>query len=138
MIFRLTQFTIKLNYSLPNPLISKSEGIIILSLLTDSGFSPTIKTTSIDVNHSNLLNLLLQYGDVRTFKSIDNLNFQVEFWDERDAEKAALSLEGGRWNDEGSVSFRFSCKFEPGLLVSTFFSILILYIFTNSTSFLSS
>ena len=85
----------QLNSSQPNPLLSPSEAVLILTL-----HGPPLFPTS----------LLHTFGGVRSLRLIDPSTFIVEYWDERDAERAAEVLEG---KTVGTTRLR--CSFEPSV-----------------------
>ncbi|GAA5959737.1 hypothetical protein JCM3765_000085 [Sporobolomyces pararoseus] len=80
----------------PTPLLSKSEGVLVFTVQgsTSSTSAP--------------LPLLSIYGQIRLSKIIDEKLHLVEFFDDRDAEKAFRGIDGTSRN-----GLSYSCSFEP-------------------------
>ncbi|GAA5989202.1 hypothetical protein JCM5350_007330 [Sporobolomyces pararoseus] len=80
----------------PTPLLSRSEGVLVFTVQ-----GPTSST-------SPPLPLLSIYGQIRSSKIIDEKLHLVEFFDDRDAEKAFRGIDGTSRN-----GLSYSCSFEP-------------------------
>lgn len=87
-----------MNEGQPNPLISQSEGVVVVTSEGPPGF---------------IVPYLHSLGLTRSTKHIDSQTVVVEYWDERIAERVARTLHG---KVEGGTRFRVN--FEPGVAVS--------------------
>ncbi|KAL8293102.1 hypothetical protein RQP46_000796 [Phenoliferia psychrophenolica] len=84
----------------PNPLISLTEGILIINV-----HGPRL--------HVSLVSLLADF-DVRSIKDLDAYTFIVEFWDDRDAKTAAVRLDQLELQNGSSLA----CSFDPSYATS--------------------
>jgi hypothetical protein len=87
-----------MNDGQPNPLISQSEGVVVVTSQGPPGF---------------IVPYLHSFGTTRSTRQIDAQTVVVEYWDERVAERVARSLHG---KFEGGTRYRVS--FEPAVAVS--------------------
>ncbi|GAA5913015.1 hypothetical protein JCM8208_005667 [Rhodotorula glutinis] len=81
-------------------LVSRSEGVLVLTLVGTPTSSPTLAPVS----------LLAQFGEVRALKVVEERFHVVEYWDDRAAERAHEILDG---REQGGA--RFECSFEPNV-----------------------
>ncbi|GAA5885793.1 hypothetical protein JCM16303_006066 [Sporobolomyces ruberrimus] len=84
-----------------NSLLSKSEGVLVLS----SHVSASVLEST-----SGPLSLLSIFGEIRSKKTIEDKLHVVEYFDDRDAEKAFRAFHGTERN-----GIRYSCSFEPSV-----------------------
>ena len=83
-------------------LLSRSEGVLVLTLTGTPTSSPSLAPVS----------LLVRFGEVRALKVVEERFHVVEYWDDRAAERAHEVLDG---REQGGA--RFECSFEPGVAV---------------------
>ncbi|GAA5846981.1 hypothetical protein JCM9279_006979 [Rhodotorula babjevae] len=81
-------------------LLSRSEGVLVLTLTGTPTSSPSLAPVS----------LLAQFGEVRALKVVEERFHVVEYWDDRAAERAHEVLDG---REQGGA--RFECSFEPAV-----------------------